>query len=175
MSKGLIHVYYGNGKGKTTAALGLALRACGCDKKVVLVQFLKDSNTGELEPLCRLPGITVLRGTAAKKFVRSMTPAELEETKTIQNRNLSEALKLVGNGDCDLLILDEALDAFQLGLLDEALFMGLVRGKPEHLELVITGHRPEAAVIEAADYVTEMVKIKHPYDRGISARRGVEF
>ena len=175
MSKGLIHVYYGNGKGKTTAALGLALRACGCDKKVVLVQFLKDSNTGELEPLCSLPGITVLRGTAAKKFVRSMTPAELEETKTIQNRNLSEALKLVGNGDCDLLILDEALDAFQLGLLDEALFMGLVRGKPAHLEPVITGPRPEAAAIDAADYVTEMVKIKHPYDCGISARRGVEF
>jgi cob(I)alamin adenosyltransferase len=175
MSTGLIHVYYGNGKGKTTAALGLALRASGCDKKVVLVQFLKDSNTGELQPLCRLPGVTVLRGTAAAKFVRDMTDDELEETKRIQNGNLAEALKLVAGGGCDLLILDEAMDAYQLGLLDETVFLSLIRQKPENLELVITGHKPEPAVLEAADYVTEMVKIKHPYDKGIMGRRGVEF
>jgi cob(I)alamin adenosyltransferase len=175
MTKGLIHVYYGYGKGKTTAALGLALRACGCGKKVVLVQFLKDSNTGELQPLCKLQGITVLRGTASKKFARDMTPEELAETRSIQSGNLSEALKLVGSGGCDLLILDEALDAYQLGLLDETVFLELVHHKPDSLELVITGHRPDAEIIEAADYVTEMVKIKHPYDRGITARRGVEF
>lgn len=175
MAAGLIHVYYGYGKGKTTAALGLALRACGCGKKVVLVQFLKDANTGELKSLCQLPGITVLRGTASAKFARDMTPEELAETKAIQNSNLSEALKLVDNGGCDLLILDEALDAFQLGLLDEKLLLGLVHNKPESLELVITGHKPDALIIEAADYVTEMVKVKHPYDRGIYGRRGIEF
>lgn len=175
MSKGLIHVYYGYGKGKTTAALGLALRSAGCGKKVVIVQFLKDSNTGELNCLKYLPNITVLRGTAAKVFVRDMTPAQLEETKKIQNANLVKALEIVNTGGCDLLILDEALDAFQLGLLDGDVFLDLVHNKPEALELVVTGHKPEDQIISSADYVTEMVKIKHPYDKGISARKGIEF
>ena len=175
MPKGLIHVYYGNGKGKTTAALGLAVRAAGCGKKVVIVQFLKDSNTSELCQLQLLQNITVLRGTAAKVFVRNMTPEQLAQTKTIQTGNLEKALELVKSGDCDLLILDEGLDAYQLHLLDEATLLDLVLHKPEQLELVITGHKPDDIIIGKADYVTEMVKIKHPYDNGITARRGIEF
>lgn len=175
MQKGLIHVYYGYGKGKTTAALGLALRTAGCGKKVVLVQFLKDSKTSELNCLQLLPNITVLRGTAAKAFVRDMTPEQLEETKKIQDANLSKALDIVRPGDCDLLILDEALDAYQLGLLDGALFLELVFNKPDALELVVTGHKPDDIIISRADYVTEMVKIKHPYDKGMKARKGIEF
>jgi cob(I)alamin adenosyltransferase len=174
MQKGLIHVYYGYGKGKTTAALGLAVRAAGRGVGVVIVQFLKDSDTGELNALKLLPNVTVLRGTAAKCFARDMTPEQLEETKEIQTGNLKKALELVRSG-CGLLILDEALDAYQLGLLDDAAFMDLVFRKPENLELVITGHKPDEKIIGAADYVTEMVKIKHPYDCGIPARRGIEF
>jgi cob(I)alamin adenosyltransferase len=174
-SKGLIHVYCGYGKGKTTAALGLALRASGGGKKVVIVQFLKSSNTSELSSLKLLPNITVLRGTAAKGFVRDMTAEQLEATKRIQNANLSKAIELVRTGGCDLLILDEALDAFQLGLLDDDLFLSVVYKKPDALELVITGHKPEEQIISCADYVTEMVKIKHPYDLGIKARKGIEF
>lgn len=175
MSKGLTHVYYGSGKGKTTAALGLAVRASGSGKKVVIVQFLKGSDTGELISLSRLPDITVLRGTAAKVFIRDMSLQQLEETKKIQNGNLIKALEIVASEMCDLLILDEALDAYQLGLLDENLFLHLVFRKPESLELVITGHKPEDKIIKAADYVTEMIKIKHPYDCGITARKGIEF
>ncbi|NLT15181.1 MAG: cob(I)yrinic acid a,c-diamide adenosyltransferase [Clostridiales bacterium] len=175
MQKGLIHVYYGYGKGKTTAALGLALRASGSGKKVVIVQFLKESNTSELNNLRLLPNITVLRGTAGKAFVRDMTPEQLEKTKHLQDANLKKALDIVSSGGCDLLILDEALDAYQLGLLDCALFLDLVTNKPEALELAITGHKPVDAIISRADYVTEMVKIKHPYDNGIKARKGVEF
>lgn len=175
MAQGLMHVYYGYGKGKTTAALGLALRASGRGKKVVIVQFLKDSNTGELKSLELLPNITVLRGTAAKVFVRDMNPQQLEETKKIQNANLLQALDIVNAGMCDLLILDEALDAYQLGLLDNDLFLNLVNMKPVALELVITGHKPDENINSRADYVTEMVKIKHPYDNGISARKGIEF
>ena len=175
MQKGLIYVYYGYGKGKTTAALGLALRAAGCGKKVVIVQFLKGTNTGELNCLNRLPNITVLRGTAAKGFVNDMTPEQLEKTKQMQDSNLIKALDIVGSGCCDLLILDEALDAYQLGLLNAGLFLDLVSNKPEALALAITGHKPDDAVISRADYVTEMVKIKHPYDNGIKARKGVEF
>ena len=172
---GLIHVYYGYGKGKTTAALGLALRASGCGKKVVLVQFLKDSQCGELNQLALLPGITVLRGKAPGGFVKDMDDAARAATRDIHNVNLQSALELLHRGECDLLILDEALDAYQLGLLDEELFSGIVRGKPDALELVITGHKETGWVMECADYVTEMTKIKHPYDRGIVGRRGIEF
>lgn len=175
MPIGLTHVYYGYGKGKTTAALGLALRAAGSGKNVIIVQFLKSSNTSELKSLQLLPSITVLRGTAAKGFVRDMTPEQLEETKKIQNANLIKAIELVKEGGCDLLILDEALDAYQLGLLNSDVFLDLVNNKPEALELVITGHKPEESIISRADYVTEMVKIKHPYDNGIAARKGIEF
>ncbi len=175
MAQGLIHVYYGYGKGKTTAALGLAVRAAGCGKKVVIVQFLKESNTSELCQLRLLPNITVLRGTAAKGFVRDMTSAQLAETKEIQNDNLKRALTLVNAGDCGLLILDEGLDAYQLKLVDEKILLDLVFHKPEQLELVITGHKADENIIGKADYVTEMVKIKHPYDNGVQARRGIEF
>ncbi|NMA25791.1 MAG: cob(I)yrinic acid a,c-diamide adenosyltransferase [Clostridiales bacterium] len=175
MQKGLIHVYYGYGKGKTTAALGLALRAAGCGKKVVIVQFLKGTDTGELNCLKLLPNVTVLRGTAVNGFVNDMTPEQLEKTKQMQDSNLMKALDIVSSDGCDLLVLDEALDACQLGLLNAGLFSDFVFNKPEALELVITGHKPDDAIISRADYVTEMVKIKHPYDKGIKARKGVEF
>ena len=175
MAHGLIHLYYGYGKGKTTAALGLAVRAAGSGKKVVIVQFLKDTNTGELKSFALIPNVTILRGTAAKGFARDMTPEQLTETNKIQNANLRSALEHVSSGSCDLLILDEALDAYQLGLLDKALFLGTVFNKPSELELVITGHKPDQQIIDAADYVTEMTKIKHPYDNGVFARKGIEF
>ena len=117
--KGLTHLYYGSGKGKTTAALGLALRASGAGLRVVIVQFLKDRPCGELTQLALLPNITVLRGKAGKAFIRGLDEAEREATREIQNANLQRARVLVQRGQCDLLILDEALDACQLGLLDE--------------------------------------------------------
>lgn len=174
-NKGLTHVYYGYGKGKTTAALGLALRASGCGKKVVVVQFLKEMHSGELTQLEKLSGITILRGTATTRFANEMKPLEKVETTCIHNANLKQALDLVDSGQCDLLILDEALDAYQLGMLSELLFTGIVKDKPDMLELVITGHKPTDWVMESADYITEMVKHRHPFDAGVKARRGIEF
>lgn len=175
MQNGLIHVYYGYGKGKTTAALGLGLRACGSGKSVVLLQFLKDANTSELKSLAQLSGFTVLRGKAGPLFARDMSPEELAQTRAIHNANLEAALALAQEGKCGLLILDEALDAYSLGLLDEALLRRAVFEKPAPLELVITGHAPIDWVLDAADYVTEMVKHKHPYDKGVMGRKGIEF
>jgi cob(I)alamin adenosyltransferase len=173
---GLTHVYYGYGKGKTTAALGLALRAAGHGKRVVIVQFLKDARSGELSQLALLPNVTVLRGKAAgHTFSIDMTEEERGITRRIHDENLQKALRLRENGACDLLILDEGLDAYQLGMIDRALFESAVNDKPEPLELVITGHNPEAWLTERADYVTEMVKIKHPYDAGTAGRPGIEF
>lgn len=171
--KGCIHVYYGTGKGKTTAALGLALRASGAGKRVVLLQFMKGRQTGELAQLEELAGITVLRGPVPKKFSFNMNDEEKTATREIHDGLLRQALD--GYEACDLLVLDEGLDAYQLGLLDEALFRRVIEQKPHCAELVITGHKPEEWVFERADYITEMVKHKHPYDDGMPARKGIEF
>ena len=170
---GLIHVYYGNGKGKTTAALGLALRACGYGKRIVLVQFLKSSPSGELISLARL-GITVHRGHSGG-FSFNMTDADKLETKRHHDENLAAVLDIVSEGKCDLLILDEALDAYQLGLLDGDMLNSLINHKPAALELCITGHNPVGWIIDKADYVTQMTACKHPFNSGITARKGIEY
>ena len=173
---GLTHIYFGNGKGKTTAALGLALRASGSGKSVVIVQFLKDWKCGELDSLALLPNVTVFRGkSSGGVFIRDMSEESIAETKAIHDKNLKNALELQSNGQCDLLVLDEAVDAYQLGVLDAKLFEGLLENKPEPLELVVTGHKPDARMLEWGDYVTEMVKHKHPYDKGVKERKGIEF
>ena len=175
-AKGLIHFYYGDGKGKTTAALGLALRASGCGQNVVIVQFLKDWKCGELSSLALVPNVIVFRGkSSGGVFFHEMSDEEKAATKIIHNENLNKALELHRNGQCDMLILDEAIDAYQLGALDASLFEGLISDKPKSLELVITGHNQDVHLLKHADYVTEMVKHKHPYDEGIKARKGIEF
>jgi len=175
-AKGLIHFYYGDGKGKTTAALGLAIRASGCGKKVVVVQFLKDWKCGELISLELLPNVTVFRANMSGcVFIHEMSNDEKDAVRDVHDDKLKKALELQKSGLCDLLILDEALDAYQLGVLDAVLFEELLVSKPEPLELVITGHNPDARLLARADYVTEMIKRKHPYDKGLSARWGVEF
>ena len=173
---GLTHIYFGDGKGKTTAALGLAVRAAGGGHKVVIVQFLKDWECGELKSLALLPNVTVFRGKASGGvFVHEMNEAQKAQTKAIHDENLGNALDMCKNGQCDLLVLDEAIDALNIGLLDDTLFEGLLSNKPDAMELVVTGHDPDARLLERADYVTEMVKRKHPYDTGLTARRGIEY
>ena len=177
MSKeGLIHVYYGDGKGKTTAALGLALRAAGCGKNVVIVEFIKNWSCGEHNSIPQISNIKLFRGKAASgKFIHEMTEEEKQETKASQDGNLKNALELVKAGQCDILILDEAIDAYTLGVLDTVILEEIIYNKPEKLELIITGHCPDTRLLEHADYVTEMVKHKHPYDNGVDARHGIEF
>ena len=174
--KGLIHLYYGDGKGKTTAALGLALRAAGCGKNVVIVEFIKNWPCGEHNSLSQLSNVRIFRGKAAGgKFIHEMNEKEKLETKASQDESLKNALELVEADNCDLLILDEAIDANRLGVLDTVILEDLIYSKPEYLELVITGHNPDERLLNHADYVTEMVKRKHPYDEGIAARNGIEF
>jgi len=172
--KGLIHLYCGEGKGKTTAAIGLAIRALGSGLRVVFVQFMKNQDTGELAVLNGLPGVTVLRGKAGNGFSFSMTDEEKEKTRLLHTEILREAIDLAAEGNCDMLILDEAADACARGLIDAGLLEQFVRNKPERLELVLTGRNPVEWMIGLADYVSEIRKIKHPYDRGIPARAGIE-
>jgi len=173
---GFIHVYYGDGKGKTTAALGLALRAAGCGKKVVVVQFLKGWVCGEHKSISQLQNISLFCGKPASgKFIADMSVDERLETKASQDGALRGALKLINTGLCDILILDEMIDAHRLGVLDTEMTESLIYDKPKFLELVITGHKPDDRLLRQADYVTEMIKRKHPYDDGVSARHGIEF
>ena len=142
---------------------------------MLIVQFLKSTPSGEVGQCERLSGITVLRGTACPAFSFNMTEAQKDETRRIHDENLKKALDGVSAGEYDLLVLDEAMDALSMGLLSAELFYGLLENKPEALELVITGHEPIERVFNSADYITEMRAVRHPYDRGVQARRGIEF
>lgn len=175
MRQGLIHVYTGDGKGKTTAALGLILRAYGRGLHVVLVQFLKGCETGELYALDALSGITVLRYPQKLGFYKSASEQNKKEMVRLNNEHLAQAHRLALDGLCDLLVLDEICAAYNNRAADTELTDKLVLNKPLGLELVLTGRNAPQHFIDAADYVTEFMKRKHPYDSGIAAREGVEF
>lgn len=170
MDKGLVHLYCGNGKGKTTAAMGLALRALGQGMQVIVVQFLKNGTSGELEPLKKL-GAAVYSGQPGAKFTFQMNAEEKAQATKENNARLAEALQQ----PCDLLILDEICAARNSGMVDEALAKQAVLERPQHREVVLTGRNPEAWMAEAADYITEMRPRRHPYEQGIPARKGIEF
>lgn len=167
---GLVHLYWGEGKGKTTAAMGLALRSLGAGRKVVVVQFLKGGPSGEI-PLLEQLGARVFRGKAGQKFTFQMTEGEKAETKALQTENLRRALAL----KADLLVLDEACAAWQKDLADRDLLKQAVLDRPQGREVVLTGRNPPDWMGEAADYVTEMKCHRHPFEQGIPAREGVEF
>ena len=167
---GLLHLYYGDGKGKTTAAMGLALRALGSGKKVVVLQFLKGGQSGEI-PLLEQLGATIYRGKAGQKFVFQMNEAEKAATRDLQNRNLAAAT----TEDADLLVLDEAGSAWELDMVDKALLQKAVLARPAAQECVLTAHAAPRWMLEAADYVTEMKCCRHPYQKGIAARKGIEY
>ena len=170
MDKGLVHLYCGDGKGKTTAAMGLALRALGQGMRVVEVQFLKNGTSGELDPLKKL-GAAVYSGQPGAKFTFQMNAEEKAQATKENNARLAEALQQ----PCDLLILDEICAARNSGMVDEALAKQAVLERPQHREVVLTGRNPETWMVEAADYITEMQPRRHPYEQGIPARKGIEF
>ena len=167
---GLVHLYYGDGKGKTTAAMGLALRALGSGKRVVVLQFLKGGQSGEI-PLLEQLGAKIYRGKAGQKFVFQMNDAEKAETRALQNANLAAAMA----EPADLLVLDEAGSAWELDMADKALLQQAVLQRPAGQECVLTAHAAPQWMLDAADYVTEMKCLRHPYQKGIAARKGIEY
>lgn len=172
---GLIHVYCGDGKGKTTAAMGLALRMLGCDNKVCIVQFLKDGNSSELKALSSFKNAAIFSGKEVSGFSFSMSEEEKKLVTNNHNDHLKNAIKLCKNDDYSLLILDEAIGAINAKMLDYTLLVDFIKNKPPHLEIVLTGRKPSDEILSMADYVSEIKKIKHPYDSGIAARMGIEL
>lgn len=170
MERGWVQVYTGEGKGKTTAALGLALRACGSGLKVCLIQFAKGRPTGELAALARLAELVSVRRYGREDFILGEPGPEDRE---LARAGWQEALRAASGHD--VLILDEIGIALHYGLVDTAEVLALVRDKPIGLELVLTGRRMPAEILQAADLVTEMREVKHYHARGVPARRGIEF
>ena len=171
MERGFLHIYCGDGKGKTTAAMGLALRALGHGKRVVIVQFLKRKKSGEIRLLEEL-GAIVFSGKYGASFrVSDMTEEEYELTKELSAKNLSSALL----AKCDILILDELLAALKHGIISDFEAASVLKKREVGTELVITGREAPGWLLAEADYVTRMTKEKHPFDEGLTAREGIEF
>lgn len=171
---GLVHIYCGDGKGKTSAAVGLTVRAAGADRRVLFVQFLKNGDSSELIILRALENVEVFVCNARHGFLWKMGENERAQAKQDYSALLEAALEKARRG-VDLLVLDEAVSACNLGVIEEKKLLDFLREKPSELEVVLTGRYPSAALLQRADYVTEMKKLRHPYDRGVGARRGIEF
>ena len=169
--KGYLQVYTGNGKGKTTAALGLSLRAAGAGMKVYIAQFLKQGDYSEIKALERFSDAIVLEQFGLGQFVKGQpTQAEIDAARD----GLDKARQQLSSGDYDMVILEEANIAAAIGLFSVKDLMDVIQQRPDHVELVITGRSAAPEVMEKADLVTEMRAVKHYYDQGVQARIGIE-
>ncbi len=171
---GLIHIYCGDGKGKTTAAMGLAVRCAGHGNHVLIVQFLKSRPTGELASLALLPSVEVMRGKETKKFTFQMNDEEKAEVKREHMALFAKVMQKCADEHIDLLIFDEIIGACNTGVFDKAALVEFLKSKPQDLEVVMTGRNPAPELLELADYVSEVCMRKHPFQRGIPARVGIE-
>ncbi|MBN1178015.1 MAG: cob(I)yrinic acid a,c-diamide adenosyltransferase [Anaerolineae bacterium] len=170
---GLVQVYTGDGKGKTTAALGLALRAAGHGMRTYVGQFLKGRDYGELESVQHLAPLITIEQYGLNDWVHvdNVTP----EQRQAAQAGLAKGRQALLGGEYDIVVLDEANVALYFGVLTEAEVLALIDEKPSHVELILTGRRAPQSIIERADLVTEMREVQHPYRRGVPARRGIEF
>lgn len=170
---GLLEVYTGDGKGKTTAAVGLAVRARGAGLRVLFVQFVKGGErSSELAMLEQL-GIAVER--PARESTGLLAGGATDEDRRAAEEALSLAERAIAGGEHDVVVLDEACVAAAYGLIDEKRLLKAIAARPVHVEVVLTGRGASAAILEAADLVTEMRSHKHPFERGVAARKGIEF
>jgi len=173
LEQGLVQVYTGNGKGKTSAAFGVALRAMGRGLKVYVVQFIKGGfDYGELYVVDKLPNLK-LKAFGRGRFVTEKPPNK-EDVK-LSEEALALAEQVVKNGEYDIVILDEINVALNLKLISLEKVLELIKNKPKHVELILTGRYAPSEIIETADLVTEMKEVKHPFNKGYKAREGIEY
>lgn len=171
--KGLVQVYTGNGKGKTTAALGLALRAAGSNMKTYMGQFLKGQHYGELESIKQLSPLIKIEQFGLNSWVHvdNVNPEQI----TAAQEGMLKASEALLSGEYDLVILDEINIALYFGVVTEKEILELINEKPDSVELVMTGRNAPQSIIDRADLVTEMKEVKHPFNNGIQARQGIEY
>jgi cob(I)alamin adenosyltransferase len=172
MKRGYTHVYTGDGKGKTTAALGLVVRACGANLKVYIGQFMKCGRYCEINTLKKLFRNVTVKQYGRKCFIRGKPSAADIKAAHI---GLSKLLTATVGGKYDIIVADEANTAIAAGLVHEEHILNLIRMKPANVELVLTGRSVTKKIVKLADLVTEMKEIKHYYTKGVKARRGIEM
>jgi len=174
LTQGLIQIYTGNGKGKTTAAFGLTIRAVGHGFRVYIIQFMKGTDDpGELEGLKRLRPECQVEHFGGKGWVHK---GELHEEHIQEARKgFLRAQEIILSGEWDIVILDEIINVLWFELISESDVLELLSKKPSHVEIVLTGRNASLSLLEKADLVTEMVLRKHPFEQGVMARKGIEY
>lgn len=172
---GKIHIYMGEGKGKTTAAVGLAVRCAGHGGRVLFAQFLKDQSSGELASFEDMDEIQVLPSPGYYGFTWEMQEEDKKDAREMYERFMDNLVFYSQQGTYRLIVLDEVIAAVHAGLMDEDALLEWLEGMPEDADIVLTGRYPSEKLTAVADYVTEMKKIKHPYDNGLRARKGIEY
>lgn len=175
MKQGLIEVLTGDGKGKTTASVGLAIRAAGANLRVVFAQFLKDDTSSELCMLRPVSGIEVISCEKLFGFIKYMDEKTLVAAKEYYRAYFDKVTSFALENKVDVLILDEFMGAYNFDMIDKEKALAFVKQKPEYMELVLTGRDVPDEIAELSDYISEIYNVKHPYDRGIHARRGIEY
>ncbi len=168
----MLQIYTGNGKGKTTAALGLALRALGAGKKVLLIQFLKDGKSSEVKMIKKIKNFD-FRSFGQRKFVDKNNLSQRDYNLAKQGFNFCQ--KAIQDKNYDLIILDEANLVLSFGLLDKREILNLIRQAPKKTEFILTGRFADRGISRSADLVTRMEEIKHYYQKNIKSRKGIEF
>lgn len=177
MEKGCIQLYYGDGKGKTTAAMGQVVRCVGHGFKVLVYQFLKEPNSGEVSVIRSLPNVDYIPNDGQIPFLFNLTPEQQEFYREKFQSKFNEVKEKYYSGNYDLVVLDEVIDAYNLGMLPQEELHDMMDHRPQQTELVITGHQYGMNIDELlnrADYVTKFVKEKHPFDLGMPCRVGIE-
>lgn len=172
LENGLTQIYTGDGKGKTTAAMGLGIRAVGGGLKVCMIQFMKGRRYSEVDSLERISGFTLLQ-CGRDEFVSKKNPAKIDID--LAQDGFQKARDALNSGSYDVVILDEINVALDFKLLALSDVLNLVKEKPKHVELILTGRYAHKELIDIADLVTEMKEIKHPYQKGIQSRKGIDW
>ena len=171
--KGLIHIYCGEGKGKPRAGVGLAVGAAGRGLRVLISRFLKTEDSGEVEVLRAIPGITVLPCERTFGFLFRMSPEQKREAARYFQGQFEKTAAMAQ--DYDLLILDEIMASVNGGVVKEESVLQFLEEKPEGLEVVLTGRDPSEELMAKADYISRIQAVRHPYEQGVTAREGIEY
>ena len=171
----MIHIYSGEGKGKTTAAIGLAVRAAGAGLRVCFYQFLKNGSSSEISILRDLKGVTVRCCRNCNKFTKDMTDEEKAAVTAEQNSMLIEIKNIIKASSADMIIMDEFIGAYNKQLMDCLFAEVMLKEFPDNMELILTGRDPSPFICRVADYHSQINELKHPFKKGMSSRRGIEY
>ncbi len=171
----MIQIYYGDGKGKTSAAIGVAVRAAGRNMRVLFVQFLKSNDSGERKVLEQINGITMTPCPVELEFTYNMTDTQKAQASKIFREIFDHSVRAALTSNYSVLIMDEIFSAIDTGMISENEVYNFLTNAPAKLEIVLTGRNPSKKFIDLSDYVSNIVKKKHPFDKGISARAGIEY